>query len=46
LDLADESVNALGEFGRVGDEMAGAVAGLGWPAVVDVEVFVAEVSEA
>ena len=46
MDLAREPVDAFGEFGWVGDQVAAAVALVERPAVVDVDVGVAEVFEA
>jgi hypothetical protein len=46
VDCVDGGFYPLGPFGRVGDEVAGAVALLGGPAVVDVEVGVSCIFEA
>lgn len=45
MDGVDGSFDSLRPFSRVGDEVAGAVALLGGPAVVDVEVGVSCVFE-
>lgn len=46
MDFAREAVDAGGEFGGVGDEVAGGVALAEGPAVVEVDVGVAGVAEA
>jgi len=46
VDFAREAVHSFREFDGVGDEVAGGVAGFGGPAVVDVNVSVAEVAQA
>jgi hypothetical protein len=45
VDLVGEGFHALREFAGVWDEIAGAVAGFGGPAVVDVDVCIPGVFE-